>query len=725
MLTEKNFVNSYIIENDVKGKKEVYILYSTGLNTYEECLTDGIFYSCGWLGSGFVPQQIDTPCVPRMNYRRFVEGSAFVINVNGQQLNSHWEFLSYEKTETKKGLLVCVKLFHAVTKTELAIYTLLDGTAIITRWLDITNKSDKLMLLSNLSVISGGLQITPRFKDYLKAGQSLYRLGYMEETNWGLEGMFKWHDLPNAGYYICGKFMRDRFRHPMFVLENRATGEHIICQFAYSGGWRFDFDFEEDKWAQSGSGNGNLSYKVSMDGFSPLIDIAPGETMPTPEVHIGMTFGSLDDGINAMHDHIRKSVMIHQENWNAPIECGIGPEMDMSQEAVLKSIEYAAKHKAEYYFIDAGWFMPKDSTKGWYAHMGDWFPEQERYDLTIDGIRELCHSKGMKFGLWMEPERVVYDSWVFKEHPEWLAPTYATPLDQEKITEFGPIAVSRDEVFKWIEEQIEGLIVRYKLDFFRLDYNDFRRSYDYRNGNIVNADYRYNNNFYSIFDRQRKKYPDVIFENCASGGGRTDLGMVKRMSHSWVTDWQHAPRSFAIINGLSMCLPPEYIDRLLGGQSGHLEGTFDFQSRLILFGRPTLTATTITGMAENPIQSEKLDHILDIYRSVVRPFHHDSKIYHHTPEVSDSVEPKGVGILEMAANDGHVAIAGIFNLAAAGESHTLFRFKGLDISKDYMLTMDNKRKSAKVSGYSLMNEGVNVYLDGALTCELLIAQECK
>lgn len=52
MLTEKRFVNSYIVENDLNGKKEIYILYSTGMNTYEECLTDGIFYSCGWLGSG-------------------------------------------------------------------------------------------------------------------------------------------------------------------------------------------------------------------------------------------------------------------------------------------------------------------------------------------------------------------------------------------------------------------------------------------------------------------------------------------------------------------------------------------------------------------------------------------------------------------------------------------------------------------------------------------------
>lgn len=220
----------------------------------------------------------------------------------------------------------------------------------------------------------------------------------------------------------------------------------------------------------------------------------------------------------------------------------------------------------------------------------------------------------------------------------------------------------------------------------------------------------------------RAKYPQVIFENCASGGGRTDLGMMKRSSHTWVTDWQHAPRSFAIINGMSMCLPPEYIDRLLGAQSGHLEGDFRFQSRLLLFGRPTINASTVCGYDENPIQSEMLDHVLDIYRKVVRPMIKSCIVYHHTPEL-EYIEPKGVGILELSAKDKTTAIAGIFNLSASnGKTETVFCFKGLDISKNYLLTMDNSGKTACVSGYSLMNEGVKIRLGGALDSELLLAR---
>lgn len=64
--------------------------------------------------------------------------------------------------------------------------------------------------------------------------------------------------------------------------------------------------------------------------------------------------------------------------------------------------------------------------------------------------------------------------------------------------------------------------------------------------------------------------------------------MVRRFCHTWVTDWQIAPRSFSITHGMTMALPPESVDRLIGGQSGHPAAEFDFQARLLLFVRPTL-----------------------------------------------------------------------------------------------------------------------------------------
>ena len=97
-----------------------------------------------------------------------------------------------------------------------------------------------------------------------------------------------------------------------------------------------------------------------------------------------------------------------------------------------------------------------------------------------------------------------------------------------------------------------------------------------RDGYVENGYWRYYEALYAIYERLRARFPDVIFENCAGGGGRTDIGMVRRFSHTWVTDWQIAPRSFTITNGMTMALPPEYVDRLIGGQSGHIDGRLRF-----------------------------------------------------------------------------------------------------------------------------------------------------
>ena len=134
----------------------------------------------------------------------------------------------------------------------------------------------------------------------------------------------------------------------------------------------------------------------------------------------------------------------------------------------------------------------------------------------------------------------------------------------------GLLDLTNPEVAKWMEQQITHVIEENHLDFFRLDYNtDPQRGIKtMRDGFIENGYWRYYEALYGIYDRLRARFPNVIFENCAGGGGRTDIGMVRRFSHTWVTDWQIAPRSFMITNGMTMALPPEYVDRRLEARAG-------------------------------------------------------------------------------------------------------------------------------------------------------------
>jgi alpha-galactosidase len=211
----------------------------------------------------------------------------------------------------------------------------------------------------------------------------------------------------------------------------------------------------------------------------------------------------------------------------------------------------------------------------------------------------------------------------------------------------------------------------------------------------------------------------VIFENCAGGGGRTDIGMVRRFSHTWVTDWQIAPRSFTITNGMTMALPPEYVDRLIGGQSGYTTADFDFQSRLLLFVQPTFGFLYPLGSQPNPVLMQRTKRWADLYKNFVRPFMDTARIYHHTPEVA-GLDPHGWGVLELDSNDRTRGICGLFQLSAPTQPEYLLRLRGLDVSRRYRVTWDNSGETSVVDGFTLTKQGITVRLEGPLTSELLL-----
>ncbi len=722
------FFDSYFTEEN--GDK--YITYRSGMMVYEEGLVDGFFISTGYNGAGFVPQTTTRPAPERLKASSFANKNTFSLSFDGQTLYSHWKWVDYSTDTDDKGMVVTVKLENTKRPFAVAVKTRLDGTGVITRWLEIENKSGALAAMSGMSVMSGGLVETKRPSDHMKNGENIWRLGYMNEPNQIFEGIFKWQDIPkNSGAYISGRFAQGRYRHPMFVLENKAMGQCFIGQLAYSGGYKFDFLSNEPALFHKHSMN-YLSFDCSIEGVAPLYVLEKGETLSSPEFHFGMMYGGLDVCVNEMHRHIRHSVMKYEikEGHESPIEAGIGPEVGMDQEDIIAFMDNAAKIGCEIVFLDASWYAQKGKETNWAHDCGNWTPDVCRYEIGIEGLRDHCHSKGMKFGLWMEPERIGKDCPGANDMIDMYLRGYDDKVRGgiEGGENSGMLDLGRPSAAKWVEEQIVSLIERYDLDFFRLDHNgenQYAFSFNERGGYNEHAEMRYINEWYAIFDRLRERFPNVIFENCASGGGRTDLGMVSRVSHTWVTDWQIAPRSFAIINGMSMCLPPEYLDRLMAGQTGHTNAELDFQARLMLFGRPTVGTVAPPELVVNPIHSDRVTHTLNLYKKYVRPIHATgSLVFHHTPEV-DAVDPRGNGILELAASDGSASIIGIFQLSDPSEQDKQInvRFKGVDIGAEYLLTTDNDGRSAKVSGYELKNRGVHVELSSALTTELLIAKK--
>ncbi|MCQ6559415.1 GH36 C-terminal domain-containing protein [Paenibacillus mendelii] len=95
------------------------------------------------------------------------------------------------------------------------------------------------------------------------------------------------------------------------------------------------------------------------------------------------------------------------------------------------------------------------------------------------------------------------------------------------------------------------------------------------------------------------------------------------------------------------------------------------------------------------------------------------RIYHHTP-VMEGYEPKGWGVLELASKERDRAIAGVFQLSNPQEREYTLRVRGLNRAKKYKVTWDNSSQTTVIDGYVLMNQGLIIRLEGALTSELLL-----
>jgi alpha-galactosidase len=700
--------------------------YRTALVAYEESLIKGRFVGRSWNGAGFLNDWES----PRLDPAKHPTPQAFWIELDGQLLASHWEWAGFERSpvtlgqkQEQAGLHAVVTLRHQVRPVTVKVHTLLDGTPVLTRWLEITNTGSQPAALSAVYPWSGVLKVTPRWRGHLRDRQApLYSIGYMADTHWGDEGNFQWQPLPNAGFRIDGRFRRDRHRHPMFVLRNNATGEHFIGQLAWSAGYSFEFDLDAD--VGFSQGGASLFFRAGPDAPAPQRIIGAGETVATPEMHLGLVFGDLDAAIQAMHDHLRKTVFLPQPRGRGGwVETGIGPEVEITVPRVFHAIESAAQFGAEVFFIDASWYTPPHGE--WWSTVGDWEVDRQRFPDGLKPFRDRVHELGMLWGLWMDAERIGAKSRVAQEHPEWVAMAYDGERRLGNLLDIAQPAAAR-----WMEDQIVKLITEQELEFFRLDYNVGGLgpgSFNVRDGFVENGYWRYYEALYGVYERLRGRFPDVIFENCAGGGGRTDIGLVRRFSHTWVTDWQIAPRSFTITNGMTMALPPEYVDRLLGGQDGHITGDLDFQARLLLFVRPTIGFLAPFDKPMSPTLLARVKHMVDLYKGFVRPFMSTGRIYHHTPAPStssgqafDGPEPKGWGVLELASADRTRGIAGVFQLSDPREPDYLLRLRGLNAGWRYRVTWDNTGQACEVDGFTLMKQGITVRLEGALTSELLL-----
>ena len=281
-----------------------------------------------------------------------------------------------------------------------------------------------------------------------------------------------------------------------------------------------------------------------------------GESFSTPEVILSYS----DEGLSGMsrrfHKVIRERVCKGKfrdieryaliNNWEATY-------FNVNEEKIVNIAKKAKEIGIDTMVLDDGWFGKRTDDK---RGLGDWTENLERLPNGIDGLCEKVNALGMNFGLWFEPEMVNPDSDLFRAHPDWIIHTKGREPSQIRYQY--TLDLSRKDVREYVENAVSSILSKANIGYVKWDMNRSMSEVgsalagDKHQGEVM---HRYMLGLYEIFGNLNKKFPDVLFEACASGGARYDCGILQFMPQVWTSDNTDAVERIKIQYGTSFIYP--------------------------------------------------------------------------------------------------------------------------------------------------------------------------
>ena len=690
--------------------------YVSAAAVCEEALEHGRWIGLYWSATGHVHRENVIPNLPGLDsLKRPLH--AFELEIDGQSLHNRWDLVESSRRPGKRPgtTEAVVDLKHQVRPVKVKVVTRLDGSPVFARYLEITNTSQAPAALGSVSPWSGVLWNTntalphhhtnanPAFDE---RGRSKFTLGYLASEDWGDEGDFVWQPLPQENFRIERKQSGRSWGSPYYIVRNEATGELFFMGLAWGGNFFAEFAYRHGSL---------LSFRIGPLAPAPLRMIAGGETVTSPEVHLGPMHGSFDEAVGLWHRHLRASVIPPRPKGKEMYTVA-GRVVEEPGDWIKKEIDIAAEMGVEAFMVDAGWYG--ESFDAWWEHRGDWF-EGDWLPGGMKGLRDHTHKKGMLFGLWHEAEAFSKKTRLFEEHPDWMLKT-----DDDRECAL-TLDLANPHAAKYFEDSILKIVKGFELDFYKLDYNvqTGEGGQSIRDAYAESEFWRHSEAVHKAYDRVLKECPNVCLENCAGGGGRSDLGMAARFHYHCESDWSVMPYSIRAINSLSLFIPPEAIVYYHNHvQHAHQTADLDTHLRVTLFAVPIYVGFGSQGADRSTEYFEQARRYIGLHKGFCRPvLAGHPVVYHHTPDIG-LFTPCDWCVLEYAAPDRGRGYAGLFKLSS-GKSEYQFRPRGVDSSATYKVTLDNRCQVMRLSGQDLLLDGIAVELDAALTSELIMYEK--
>ena len=306
---------------------------------------------------------------------------------------------------------------------------------------------------------------------------------------------------------------------------------------------------------------------TGINPFSFSWKLKGGETFFAPEAVFAFGHSEREAGLHMRafaQEHIVRGVWkkkprpVLVNNWE-------GTYFSFTRERILNIAKAAKKAGAELFVLDDGWFGRRDDDT---TSLGDWTDYKEKTG-GIASLAEEVRSLGLAFGIWMEPEMVSERSELYKAHPEWAMKIPGR--EPVRMRSQLMLDLTSPAVQDYLVESVSSVLTLTKAAYLKWDYN--RRMTDVFGAAPAGEYYhRYILGLYSVMARLNAAFPDVLFEGCASGGARFDLGILSYMPQIWTSDNTDARERIAIQSGTAACYPQSTMGSHVSASPNHQTG---------------------------------------------------------------------------------------------------------------------------------------------------------
>ena len=364
----------------------------------------------------------------------------------------------------------------------------------------------------------------------------------------------------------------------IFLMEREATEN-------FGQVWGFNFVYSGDFQAVVQTGQYN-SVRVQM-GMNPLTfgwSLKENESFVSPETVMVYS----DEGMNKMsqtfHNMYRKRLCrgVYREkirpilinSWEA--FC-----FDVDEEKCLSLAKKAADLGIELFVLDDGWFKNRVCDKN---ALGDWVEDENKFPNGIEHLVKEINEMGMQVGIWFEPEMVSPNSDLYRKHSDWIirSQNYEPILSRCQYV----LDLSNPEVCDYVIESLSKVLSKTNVTYVKWDMNRHITdlgSYYLEKDRQRELSHRYMLGLYHILDELNKRFPNVLFEGCSSGGGRFDAGMLYYMPQTWTSDNTDAVCRMKIQYGTSLLFPPITMGAHVSAVPNHQVGRITpLQTRFIV-----------------------------------------------------------------------------------------------------------------------------------------------